>query len=211
MLEHLLARWGYLAVFIGTALEGEAIVLVAAAVAHRGLLSPWLVGLSAFAGSVVSDQLWFLLGARAGQRWLARRPRLQKQVAIVEHWIRRWGTSFVIGFRFLYGLRTISPIVLGASGYSPARFVPLNLFGAALWAACFASLGYGLGATLHTLLGRATHPEEAAVIAIGVALALLIVTRRRERAATRARSTPLSPLPSRSAATAASQAETPRT
>jgi membrane protein DedA with SNARE-associated domain len=73
--------------------------------------------------------------------------------------------------------------VLGASGYSPARFVPLNLVGAALWAACFSAVGYGLGATLRTLLGRASHAEEAAVIALFVALVLLIVMRRRERAA----------------------------
>lgn len=181
MLEHLLARWGYLAVFVGTALEGEAILLVGAAMAHRGLLSLPLVALSALAGSVVGDQLWFLLGRRAGSPWLERRPALQKQVAVVERWMRRWGTAFVIGFRFLYGLRTISPIVLGASGYPLTRFVPLNLLGAALWAVCFASAGYGLGAALRSLLGHATRAEEAAIAAVLVALLLLFAIRRRER------------------------------
>jgi membrane protein DedA with SNARE-associated domain len=114
---------------------------------------------------------------------------MQKQVAVVEQWIRRWGTTFVIGFRFLYGLRTICPIVLGASGYPPARFVPLNLLGAALWAACFAAAGYGLGAALHALLQRATRAEEVAVIALGVALVLWMATRRRERTSAKDRTT----------------------
>jgi membrane protein DedA with SNARE-associated domain len=183
VLEDLVARWGYVAVALGTFLEGEAVLLVGAAMAHRGLLSLPLVALSAVIGSVASDQLWFLLGRHAGRRWIAKHPRVATQVAVIERWVRRSGTLFVLGFRFLYGLRTLSPVVLGATGYPAGRFVLLNVIGAALWATVFSLGGYGLGAGIAALIGRASRLEEAALAAVAIALVLWLVARRRERSA----------------------------
>jgi membrane protein DedA with SNARE-associated domain len=181
VLEDAIAQWGYLAIFVGTALEGEAILLVGAAMAHRGLLSlPW-VALSALIGSVFADQLWFLVGQRAGRGFITARPRLAVHVAAVERWIARWGMLFVLSFRFLYGLRTISPVILGATGYPRTRFVVLNIVGAALWALSFALIGYGLGAALTAVLGRAHRLEEAAAVGAVIACALVLIARRRER------------------------------
>lgn len=179
MFEQLVARWGYLAIFVGTFLEGEAMLVVGAAMAHRGLLSlPW-VALSAVAGSVASDQLWFVVGHRSGKRFIAARPKLARHVAVVERWMARWGTLFVLSFRFLYGLRTLSPIVLGASGYKHGRFLVLNVIGAVVWAAAFSAAGYGLGAALAAMLGR--HPRVVEALGVGVVLALAVYFLRRER------------------------------
>jgi membrane protein DedA with SNARE-associated domain len=190
MLESFVREWGYLAVLIGTGLEGEAVLLVGAAMAHRGLLALPGVALAGFLGSVLSDQLWFWLGRRAGPRFVARRPRLARGVARVQRFTARFGNAFVLGFRFLYGMRTLSPIVLGMTGFAPGRFALLNALGALLWVGVFCAVGYGLGAVLHGLLGRATHVEEAAALALGVALMLWLGTRRAHRASTGARANP---------------------
>jgi len=42
-------------------------------------------------------------------------------------------TSPIFGFRFLYGLRTVAPMVLGASRIPPFRFLLWNLLGAFTW------------------------------------------------------------------------------
>ena len=47
----------------------------------------------------------------------------------------RWGNWFVLSFRFLYGLRTISPVAIGLSSIPAAyRFTLLNAISAMVWA-----------------------------------------------------------------------------
>ncbi|MDB4985417.1 MAG: DedA family protein, partial [Myxococcaceae bacterium] len=157
------------------------VLLAAGAMAHKGLLALPYVVLSAFVGGVANDLMWFFVGRHTGRPFINKRPRLAKHAGVVDRWIARSGTLFVLTFRFLPGVRTVGPILLGASAYSTARFMLLNTLGAALWSALIASVGYGLGASLHALLGRATRPEEAAVAALIIALVLWLIVKYRER------------------------------
>jgi len=67
MLENLLQHFGYPALALGTFLEGEMSLLLAAYLALRGILQIELVMLFAFLGTYASDQLWFHLGRRHGR------------------------------------------------------------------------------------------------------------------------------------------------
>jgi membrane protein DedA with SNARE-associated domain len=185
MLDAFLAHWGYLAVGIGTLLEGETVLLAAGALAHRGLLDLPVVMAAAFVGSVIGDQIWFHVGARFGRPYLDRRPALSKRAVALEPWIHRYGDGFVFGFRFLYGLRTIAPLLLGTGGYPAGRFTVINLLGAAVWAVTFGAFGWGLGAGLEQALARRAHVVEIAAAAVAVALGLVLVRRAIARRAPR--------------------------
>ena len=87
MLDTLVLRWGYLAVGVGTMLEGETVLLAAGAMAHKGLLAlPWVM-VSAFLGGVANDLMWFFVGRHAGRAFLNKRPRLAKHAGVVDRWI----------------------------------------------------------------------------------------------------------------------------
>jgi membrane protein DedA with SNARE-associated domain len=58
----LLADHGYLAVLIGSLLEGETILVLAGFAAHQGHLSLPLVLAIAFVGGTFGDQIFFWLG-----------------------------------------------------------------------------------------------------------------------------------------------------
>jgi len=182
-LEALIARFGLLAVGIGTFLEGETILVAAGAMAHRGLLSLPSVMCAAFVGSVMGDQLWFQLGRRYGQPFIAKRPKFAARTRVVEGWLHKYGASFVLGFRFLYGLRSVTPVLLGASDYSPLRFALLNVVGAAVWSVSFGYLGYGVGASLSGLLTRPGEVEELLLAALLVGAAIIALTWRARRRA----------------------------
>lgn len=177
MLESLIVRWGYLAIGLGTFLEGETILLAAGAMAHRGLLSLPLVMVSAFLGSLSGDQLWFYLGRRYGAPLLARHPKWSARLATAESALKRRGTWFVLGFRFVYGVRTVTPVLLGVTRYSPARFAALNAIGAAIWAVGFGAAGYVVGAAFQALAARAARLEEALVVGAAIAVAAWLVWR----------------------------------
>lgn len=166
MLEAFVARFGYLAIGLGTFLEGETVLLAGGAFAHKGLLSLPGVIVAAFVGSLAGDQLWFFAGRHFGRRVIERRPRWKAQVARIDGFVARFGTAFVLGFRFLYGLRSVTPLFLGASGYPALRFALFNVIGAAVWAVGFGVGGWALGATLATVLRRSVHVEEALLGAV---------------------------------------------
>lgn len=181
MLEAFLARWGYVAIVAGTFLEGETVLLAGGAMAHRGLLSlPWVI-VCAFIASFAGDQMWFLLGRKYGPRALDRRPGWAPAAERVRGWLQRFGAAFVLAFRFIYGIRVLTPVLLGASGYPATRFVPLNAAGAAIWACTVASLGWSLGEGLTHVLGRASKVEEGLLVAVATGMVIALVLRHRTR------------------------------
>ena len=173
MIESLISHYGYLAILVGTFLEGETILVLGGFAAHRGLL--WLPGVMAcaFVGSLASDQLFFFIGRRHGAQFLARRPRLEAGVARVRALVERHDTLLILAFRFLYGLRNVTPLALGMSSVPALRFALLNAIGAAAWAVIVAALGWYVGSAAKQFLGHIERYElriVAAIVAVGLVL-----------------------------------------
>ncbi len=145
VMQDLLHQYGYLIILGWTFLEGETIVIVAGFLAQKGILNPWLIALSAFAGSLCSDQLMFTLGKHKGQGILRRFPSLDKNSAKARRMLLKYETPLILGFRFVYGMRNVTPILLGISGVSHLKFLLLNIIGAGVWALVFSFGGYYFG------------------------------------------------------------------
>lgn len=173
----------YVVVALGVALEGETALVAAGALAHRGDLSLPLVMLAAFIGSVSADQGWYHFGRRAGPPFLEKHPRVRARSDAVARWLARWDTPLVLGFRFLYGFRTATPVMLGVTAYPARRFAVLNTLGGALWAVTFGAVGYGLGAGFVATVRRFGHVGELVVIALALTLALVLMARAWRRRA----------------------------
>lgn len=166
MVSTLIAQYGYLAVFLGTFLEGETILLAAGFAVHRGLLDGLPVFSLAFAGAALGDQVGFFLGHWRGAALIARFPSLARHAPRIQELLLRHDTLFILGNRFLYGLRIAGPVLIGASGVAPRRFVVLNLIGAAIWAAIIMAAGYAFGAVLTSLLEDIKRFEEILLLGI---------------------------------------------
>jgi membrane protein DedA with SNARE-associated domain len=84
----------------------------------------------------------------------------------------------IIGFRFFYGFRTVTPFVIGMSPVSRGKFLVLNATGALLWAVAIGTGGYLFGQALEVLLGDIKRYELAAVAGICAVGAALWITHR---------------------------------
>lgn len=144
-IEAWISEYGLMAIAIGCYLEGETALLLGGIGAHQGWLPLPGVIAAGIAGALFGDQLYFQLGRRLGTPTIAARPQLRRLVGSVSRWIDERGTWFLVGFRFLYGMRIVSPLLLGTSRVSSLRFTCWNLCGAAMWATAFAMGGYLLG------------------------------------------------------------------
>jgi membrane protein DedA with SNARE-associated domain len=181
-MEELIANFGYAAVFIGTFLEGEAILALAGVAAAHGYLSFWTTVGVAIVGAFLGDQACFYVGRRYGQRILNRFPKLAAKAPRVQDLLRRWDAPAVILLRFAYGLRIAGPIVLGTCGISPWRLAFFNFIGTLIWAPLVAGIGYLAGYALHEWLGKLKHAQMGLLIAIVLAAAAAWwLLRRRSR------------------------------
>lgn len=173
-LEYWLSHYGYAAILIGTFLEGESILVMGGFAAHEGYLSLPGVLLAAFLGSFGGDQLYFLIGRRQGRKLLARHPKWQARVNRVYTLLARYQTVFILGFRFLYGLRTITPFVLGTTDLKTRRYFILNMIGAIVWAIGIGGAGYLFGEVVQRYIGRAKQYEGKIFLAIAVVGTVLV-------------------------------------
>jgi membrane protein DedA with SNARE-associated domain len=185
-LPGLIEHYGYAAILIGTFLEGETILVLAGLAAHQGYLVLTWVILAAFLGSLGGDQLFFYLGRKHSQAVLSRRPAWKQKVEKVHKLLNRFQTPMILGFRFLYGLRTVSPFVIGMGPVSFKKFILLNAAGALVWAAAIASGGYLFGHALEVVIGEVKSYEVYLMGSVAIVGALIWVShfyRRRRRLA----------------------------
>ena len=172
-MEVFLQTYGYWAILVGTFLEGETILVLGGLAAHLGYMDLTGVILAAFVGSLCGDQLFFFLGRRHSAFLLNRRPSWKSKLERANRLIDRFQTPLILGFRFLYGLRTVMPFAIGISSVPVWRFVLLNALGAIVWAGIVASGGYLFGNALEGLLGNIRHYEKILFVLVTLAGALV--------------------------------------
>jgi membrane protein DedA with SNARE-associated domain len=174
-LSELIEKYGYAVVLIGTCLEGETILVMAGFAAHQGHLSLPGVIAAAFTGSLIGDQLAFFAGRRYGDKVSTRFSGMKSGIERARSLLDRHGTPLLIGFRFVYGIRTVTPLAAGMSGVKPERFLLLNVLGAATWAVVVGAAGYAFGHGLELMLDRVHHVEGRVLVAIAVVGAIAAV------------------------------------
>ena len=182
-LQHLISAYGYWAIIAGTFLEGETILILGGLAAHEGYLALSWVIVSAFIGSLSGDQLYFLLGRKYGTRILAQWPSLQARAVKANRLLVKFQTWLIVGFRFMYGFRIVTPFVIGMSSVTASRFFIFNALGALIWAAGIGTGGYLLGRVFVVLLGNVEKYEVKsgmAIIILGVLLWMIVFFRRRK-------------------------------
>jgi membrane protein DedA with SNARE-associated domain len=158
--------YGYWAMLVGGFLQGEIVLILGGFVAHRGYLQLPLVILIGLAGCLTADIFYFSMGRLKGRELLRKHPSWQPQVTRAQELLEVYDSLFIIGFRFLYGIRAISLIVLGTSQVKTAKFLSLNTLSAAIYTALLGVCGYVFGIALAVLFRNIQRYETWAIMAI---------------------------------------------
>ena len=165
-MEQLITELGYIAVFIGTFLEGESVLALAGVAAAHGYLSYLAVVGTAVVGGFLGDQVCFFIGRRYGARVLERFPGLAAKAPRVQALLRRWDAGAVILLRFCYGLRIAGPMIIGTCGISPWRLAFFNFIGVLIWAPLVAGIGYLAWQAIEQWIGRFRHVQIALLMVL---------------------------------------------
>ena len=155
--QSLLDSYGYLAIVVGTFLEGETTLILGSIAAQLGFMElPWVIA-AALTGTLIGDQFYFFLGRYKGKSVLHNRPSWQTHADKIFNLLQRHETLLILGFRFMYGVRTVASFVIGMSHVSTTKFIFLNILGAFLWAGIIGGFGYTFGKAFEVLIGDIKH------------------------------------------------------
>jgi membrane protein DedA with SNARE-associated domain len=113
----------------------------------------------AFLGTLAGDQLYFYIGRVRGKSLLEKRPAWKSKSEKVFLLMEKYDVWLVLGFRFLYGIRTVTPFLIGTGSISSFRFLILNMLGASVWAVVVGTMGYLFGHALEVMIGNIKHYE----------------------------------------------------
>jgi membrane protein DedA with SNARE-associated domain len=157
--QHLISVYGYWLMLFGALIEGETFLIAGGIAAQQGLLQIQWVLLFALVGSTLHDNTFFALGRYGGRRFLDNKPTLQAKAEGVLTLFDKYGSWLVLALRFLYGLRTMIPVVLGMSHIKGIKFFWLDVIGGIVWSVLFVGGGYVFGSALTAFMHRIGHFE----------------------------------------------------
>ena len=182
-LPELIHTYGYIGVLIGTFLEGETTLLLAAFAAHQGYMELPYVMTAACVGSFCGDQSFFWLGRKRREKTLARHPSLADRIERAEALLRRFRRMVMFFFRFMYGLRTVIPFAIGMSRVPAAEFITFSAMSSVVWAVVVAGGGYLFGNALQSLVGDMKRYELlvlGAIAGVGAVVWIVYLHRRKQ-------------------------------
>ncbi|MGX5699512.1 DedA family protein [Acinetobacter kookii] len=145
----LLQHYGYFAIFIGTLLEGETVLILGAYAVHQHIFHFWILIMVAMAGSFVGDQFYYQIGARYGQKIIQSKPQLGQKFAQASSVIDNYPVLTILLMRFAWGLRTILPISIGIKAYPLGKYILVNLLACFIWDFVVVSVGLQISHWLH--------------------------------------------------------------
>ena len=169
---------------LGAPVPGETLLIFASVLAGRGEMSLPSLLIFAWVGSVLGDNLGYLIGRKLGRGTLLRHGTkiglTDKRFNKIEHVFVSYGPTVVLFARFFSILRQLNGVVAGTVGMPWWRFVMLDAAGAALWVTVWVLGPAYFSEHLTFIVGLAHHTKVVAsfLVAAGLILVLGLFIRR---------------------------------
>jgi len=150
-----LGNWNYVVLAVLTILEGPIVTLLAAVAASGGLLNPELVFVSAAAGNLTSDVLWYSLGYLGKTEWLVRhfgrfgvRP---DHLERLERAMNRHAREILIVAKLTLSFAIPALIAAGVMRVPWRKWLPTIMLGELIWSGSLVLIGYHFTLTLRRM------------------------------------------------------------
>lgn len=196
-MQHFIATYGYLAIFLLMVAESACIPVpselimtfggaLAAGAVPGTRLNLIAVIIAGVAGNVVGSYIAWAVGRYGGQpalrRWGGRFWLREHDLDRANLWFARYGARAVLIGRLLPVVRTFISLPAGIAGMEPVRFGIYTTIGCIPWTAALAYAGYAVGASWQSIVNGFHGPTYiiAAVVVIALAVAIWRYSRQRK-------------------------------
>ncbi|MBV9384318.1 MAG: DedA family protein [Streptosporangiaceae bacterium] len=199
-MQHFIASYGYLAVFLLMLAEsacipipselimlfGGAVAAGAVAGAHLNLVGVIVAGVAGnVVGSYVAWAVGYFWGPPAVRRWGRFIGVREHEIDRAVKWFDRYGPAAVFFGRLLPVVRTFISLPAGFAQMPALRFGLYTTAGCIPWTAALGAAGYAVGSNWQTIANDFHGPTYAiaAIIVVAIVVALVLHFRRRRNGA----------------------------
>jgi len=165
---------GYAIIFFGMMIEGDIILFTAGFLTHQGYFDIGIALILVFLGTIVGDNIWYVLGESLG---------VNKSFSRINQYIEKATSSFdghlksrpVHTFfisKFVYGLSKFIIFKAGALRISFGRFIEADLVATFMWIFLVGGLGYLSSASFLAIRRYLKYTE--LTLFLGIAIFILI-------------------------------------
>jgi membrane protein DedA with SNARE-associated domain/rhodanese-related sulfurtransferase len=187
-LIELIAQYGLLLVFLNVLVEQAGVpvpavptLIVAGALAAADRLSLPMLVLAAVMACLLSDLAWYGAGRRFGGGVMRTLCRISLSpdscVRQSELHFQRWRGQILLVAKFIPGLSTVAPPLVGAMGLRLPAFVFFDVAGSLLWAGLAVGLGYVFSRQIEKVLTAVANAGTVAFELLLILLALYILVK----------------------------------
>ena len=197
--QHLIATYGYVAIFLLMTAESACIPIpselimtfggaLAAGAVPGSRLNLIGVIVAGVAGNVAGSYIAWAVGRYGGQpalrRWGRRLWLRDSELDRATRWFERYGPRAVLIGRVLPVVRTFISLPAGLADMQPVRFGIYTTIGCIPWTAALAYAGYAVGANWQSIVNGFRGPTYivAAVVVLALAVAIWRFVRWRKAA-----------------------------
>ncbi|RAX51635.1 hypothetical protein CCY99_08715 [Helicobacter sp. 16-1353] len=165
--------WGYIVLFFYS-LGGGFVAILAAGILSSGVvesITTLNIYLCIFVASIAN-----FIGS-SGLFYLSRFQKAEvikffknhrRKIALSHIWIKKYDYWIIFIQKYLYGIKTIIPIVIGFSKYSLKKFLIYNFIASFIWGSVVGGISYMMGDIIERIYTKYSNPYIFPVVGIGI-------------------------------------------
>lgn len=147
-MEQFIQDWGYVALFLYSFGGGFLALAVAGAFSYAGDLNIFITIIVAGLANFIGSQFLFYF-AKYNKSYMNETVKThRRKVALVKSLLKKYGLFVIFIQKYIYGIKTIVPLVMGISAFNPFKFMVLNAIASALWAIVVGYISFTAGKIL---------------------------------------------------------------
>jgi membrane protein DedA with SNARE-associated domain len=178
-MEQMLSGGGYLLLFLYSFGGGFLALIAAGFASSLGKMSIILVIIIAFISNMIGDIVLFYMARNNKSMLDGQIKKHKRKIAMAHLMVRKQGDKIVFIQKYIYGIKTIIPIIMGLTKYSFKKFIILNIFASLLWALVFGLGSFYAGDTINMLIDKVYNKTTFIIFALILLVVILIFYKKK--------------------------------
>jgi membrane protein DedA with SNARE-associated domain len=170
-------QYGLIVIFFGMMVEGTTMIIATGILCYLGMIDLKYALPTAYIGALIGDQIWYFIGRRYAFIVIDRFRKFKQKIKELEPLVKNRGALLSFSGRFVYGGAIVFPLALGFYKYKYKKFLLFDSLGVALWSFLGIMIGYLLGTSAQTFIGKFERVWHI-VVAVLVATFIIILIKK---------------------------------
>lgn len=169
-MEQFIQDWGYIALFLYSFGGGFLALGIAGAFSFAGDLNIYVCIAVASVANFIGSQFLFYLARNNKSYAQDMMKNHERKIAMVHLLLRKYGLFVIFIQKYIYGVKTLIPLVMGISTFNAYKFMLINVFASILWACVIGYISFTAG---ELLMNFSENFKYVGFVTVGVVFVIL--------------------------------------